>query len=188
MSDEIVSFARALDFAARKHTAQRRKGEAHEPYINHLAEVALLLAEATEGEDLNLVLAGLLHDTIEDTETTYEELAGEFEEDVAGLVREVTDDKSLLKAKRKELQVQTASQKSDRAKMIKIADKISNLLSILQSPPAGWSEERKREYFEWADRVVNGCRGVNRPLEDKFDEAYSRYPSISSEYQSGCKS
>lgn len=157
MSDQIVSFARALDFAARKHTAQRRKGEAHEPYINHLAEVALLLAEATEGKDLNLVLAGLLHDTIEDTKTTYEELVEEFDKDVAGLVREVTDDKSLPKAERKELQVQTAPHKSDRAKMIKIADKISNLQSILNSPPAGWGEKLKREYFEWAAKVVKGA-------------------------------
>ena len=179
MSNEIVFFARALDFAAQKHTAQRRKGEAHEPYINHLAEVALLLAEATGGRDLNLVLAGLLHDTIEDTATSYKELAGKFNEDVAGLVREVTDDKSLPKAERKELQVQTASQKSDRAKMIKIADKISNLLSILNSPPADWSEERKREYFEWAARVVDGCRGMSRALEDKFDEAYSAFRHIS---------
>jgi GTP diphosphokinase / guanosine-3',5'-bis(diphosphate) 3'-diphosphatase len=175
MSDETVSFARALDFAARKHTAQRRKGEAHEPYINHLAEVALLLAEATDGSDLNLVLAGLLHDTIEDTSTSCEELAGKFGQDVAGLVREVTDDKSLPKAVRKALQVRMSPQKSDRAKMIKIADKISNLESILHSPPAGWSEERKQEYFDWAAQVVNGCRGVNRSLEEKFDEAYAKF-------------
>ena len=174
MSEEIVFFARALDFAARKHSTQRRKGEAHEPYVNHLAEVALLLAEATGGRDPNLVIAGLLHDTIEDTGTSFEELAGRFGEEVAGLVAEVTDDKSLPKAERKALQVQTSPHKSDRAKMIKIADKISNLRSILQSPPAGWSEERKREYFDWAAKVVDGCRGVNRLLEQQFDEVYSR--------------
>jgi guanosine-3',5'-bis(diphosphate) 3'-pyrophosphohydrolase len=178
MSDEIVFFARALDFAARKHTAQRRKGQAHEPYINHPAEVALLLAEATGGKDLNLVLAGLLHDTIEDTATSHEELAGKFSKDVADLVQEVTDDKSLPKAERKELQVQRSPHKSDRAKMIKMADKISNLESILQSPPTDWTEERKRDYFDWARRVVNGCRGVNSFLERKFDEAYSQGGSI----------
>ena len=175
MSEEIVSFARALDFAARKHSTQRRKGEAHEPYVNHLAEVALLLAEATGGRDLNLVIAGLLHDTIEDTGTSFEELAGRFGEEVAGLVAEVTDDKSLPKAERKALQVRTSPHKSDRAKMIKIADKISNLRSILQSPPTGWSEERKQEYFDWAANVVDGCRGVNRLLEQQFDEAYDHY-------------
>lgn len=172
MSD-VVSFAKALDFAARKHAAQRRKGEAHEPYLNHLAEVALLLAEATGGGDLNLVIAGLLHDTIEDTGTTFEELAGRFGEDVAVLVQEVSDDKSLPKPERKTIQVRTSPQKSDRAKMIKIADKISNLRAIIHSPPTGWSEERKREYFQWAARVVDGCRGVNRSLEERFDRVSS---------------
>ncbi len=175
MGDEIISFARALDFAARKHTAQRRKGVAHEPYINHLAEVAFLLAQATGGRDLNLVLAGLLHDTIEDTATSHAELAEEFGCEVADLVREVTYDRSLPKEERKRLQVLTVPQKSRKAKMIKMADKISNLESILCSPPAGWSEERKREYFDWARDVVDGCRGVNQFLEDKFDEGYGRY-------------
>lgn len=172
MSGEIISFARVLEFAARKHAAQRRKGEAHEPYINHLAEVALLLAEATAGKDLNLVLAGLLHDTIEDTATSYEELSREFSDDVADLVSEVTDDKSLPKERRKDLQVQMSPHKSDRAKKIKIADKISNLESILNSPPVEWSEKRKREYFDWAAKVVDGCRGVNSFLERKFNDVY----------------
>lgn len=174
MSGEIISFVRGLEFAARKHAAHRRKGEAHEPYINHLAEVALLLAEATAGNDLNLVLAGLLHDTIEDTATSYEELSREFCNDVADLVSEVTDDKSLPKERRKDLQVQMSPYKSDRAKMIKIADKISNLESILNSPPVEWSEKRKRDYFVWAAKVVDGCGGVNSFLERKFDDVYSQ--------------
>ncbi len=142
-----------------------------EPYINHLAEVARLLADATDGDDLDLVLAGLLHDTIEDTNTTFEELVTEFGAVVADLVAEVTDDKKLKKADRKRRQVETAPNKSDRAKMIKIADKTSNLRSINESPPSDWSLERKREYFEWARKVVAGCRGVNAKLEGWFDEA-----------------
>src|SRR5215510_13817658 len=115
----LLLFARALDFAARKHVHQRRKGELAEPYVNHLSDVARLLAEATKGEDIALVIAGLLHDTIEDTETTFAELAKEFGTEVAELVSEVTDDKTLPKAERKRLQVETAPKKSARAQMIK---------------------------------------------------------------------
>ncbi len=117
------------------------------------------------------MLAGLLHDTIEDTETTYDELVSEFGTVVADLVAEVTDDKSLEKAKRKRRQVESAPNKSDWAKMIKIADKTSNLRSIIESPPTDWSPERRREYFEWAREVVSGCRGVNVTLDAWFDEA-----------------
>jgi (p)ppGpp synthase/HD superfamily hydrolase len=172
MSIDVVQITRALDYAARKHVSQRRKGEAQEPYINHLAEVAYLLAEATGGDDSNLVTAGLLHDCIEDQGVTYDELVELFGDDVADLVRDVTDDKTLLKAERKRLQVELAPHKSDRAKMLKIADKTSNLRAIAVSPPSGWDEQRKRDYFAWALAVVAGCRGVNAFLEAKFDEAH----------------
>jgi len=174
MSQSIVHLMRALDFAARKHRDQRRKGAASEPYINHVAEVAHLVAEATAGGDSMAVLGALLHDTIEDTKTTREELAREFGPEVAALVVEITDDKSLPKAERKRLQVENAPHKSPRAKLIKIADKTSNLGAILSSPPVDWDLTRKREYFEWAARVVAGCRGVNRALEARFDEAHRR--------------
>lgn len=172
MSLDLVQITRALDYAAKKHVSQRRKGEAQEPYINHLAEVAHLLADATGGNDANLVIAGLLHDCIEDQGVTYDELVELFGTDVAGLVREVTDDKSLLKAERKRLQVEHAPHASARARMLKIADKTSNLRAMLVSPPSGWDEQRKRDYFAWAQAVVAGCRGINAFLEAQFDEAY----------------
>lgn len=174
MTEDIVRMAKAIDFAAREHSPQRRKGAAAEPYVNHLAEVAALVAEATQGADANLVIAAYLHDTIEDCEVPYEILLAEFGKDVADLVREVTDDKNLLKTERKRLQVEHARSATPRAKHIKLADKISNLNSILASPPADWSAERKREYFEWAAKVVAGCRGVNPWLEARFDAAYAR--------------
>jgi len=167
----VLLLARALDFAARKHVHQRRKGELAEPYVNHLSDVARLLAEGTKGDDITLVIAGLLHDTIEDTGTTFAELAKEFGTEVAALVSEVTDDKSLPKAERKRLQVETAPHKSQRARMIKLADKTSNLHSMIASPPKDWSSQRKREYIDWAERVVAGCRGVNAHLEGEFDRA-----------------
>ena len=173
MSD-VLRIAQALDFAARKHAGHRRKGEAKEPYINHLAEVARLVAEATDGRDTDLVVAALLHDTIEDTGVTHAELVAGFGSEVAGIVLECTDDHSLPKAERKRLQAETAPLKSDRARMLKIADKTSNLRSILASPPSHWDLERKRVYFEWAASVVAGCRGLNPRLEAAFDAEYDR--------------
>ena len=170
----VLLFARALDFAARKHVHQRRKGELAEPYVNHLSDVARLLAEATAGEDIAVVIAGLLHDTIEDTDTSYAELAKEFGAEVAELVSEVTDDTSLPKTERKRLQVETAPHKSPRARMIKLADKTSNLHSMIASPPKDWSLERRREYIDWATEVAAGCRGVNTYLEQEFDRARRR--------------
>ena len=171
--EPLLLFARALDFAARKHVHQRRKGKSAEPYINHLAEVARLLAAATEGRHPAVTVAGLLHDTLEDTATSYDELAAEFGEEIASLVREVTDDKTLPNKERKKRQEEHARHASAGAKMIKIADKTSNLHSILNSPPRGWDLARKKEYFDWAKRVVEGCRGVSEYLEAEFNRAWA---------------
>ncbi|MGI8839577.1 MAG: HD domain-containing protein [Caulobacteraceae bacterium] len=169
--NDIEKLARAYDFAAARHAGQRRKGEAAEPYINHLTEVARLVAEATGGADADLVIAAILHDTVEDTATSFEELAALFGPRVAGLVREVTDDKSLEKAERKRLQVEHAGDASVGAKIIKIADKTSNLRALAASPPVGWAAARKAEYLAWARHVVDRCRGVNPWLEARFDAA-----------------
>ena len=174
MSEKVVTLMRALDFAARKHRDHRRKGAVAEPYINHLTEVGLLVAEATGGRDHLAVLGALLHDTIEDTATTTEELTATFGAKVAALVAEVTDDKRLPKHERKRLQVEMAPHKSRRAKLIKIADKTSNLRSIIESPPTDWDTARRREYFDWAANVVAGCRGANAQLEAEFDEVFRR--------------
>ena len=163
--------ARAFRFAAERHAGQRRKGAAGEPYVNHLTEVAELVAEATGGRDPQLVAAALLHDTVEDTDTTHAELVERFGADVAGLVAEVTDDKSLPKAERKRLQVAHAPSRSARAKILKLADKTSNLRALAASPPADWPPDRRRAYVEWGREVVAGLRGACRELERLFDEA-----------------
>jgi (p)ppGpp synthase/HD superfamily hydrolase len=173
MSTDLVLLTRAADYAARQHIAQRRKGERAEPYINHLTEVAALLAEATGGDDVVLLSGGLLHDTLEDTDTTYEDLEQRFGPEVAALVSEVTDDKSLPKEERKRLQIEKTADKSRRAKLLKIADKTSNLRSMVSSPPAGWSEARLRDYVDWAEQVVRSCRGLNAALEAAFDAAHA---------------
>jgi (p)ppGpp synthase/HD superfamily hydrolase len=168
---EWIAVLRAADTAARWHVHQRRKGIAQEPYINHLLEVASLVAEATGGTDPNVVIAALLHDAIEDQGVTPELLAGKFGEYVANIVMEVSDDKALPKEDRKRKQVERAGKKSLEAKLIKLADKTSNLRTIASSPAADWSVERRFEYIEWAKAVVAGLRGTSPWLEQQFDEA-----------------
>jgi GTP diphosphokinase / guanosine-3',5'-bis(diphosphate) 3'-diphosphatase len=168
---EWLTVLKAADAAARWHVHQRRKGPAQEPYINHLVEVALLVADATDGSDTDLVIAALLHDAIEDCEVPRELIAETFGEDVASLVEEVTDDKSLPKPVRKDEQIKTATMKSPRAKILKLADKTGNLRAVAASPPANWSVKRRKEYVDWSREVVKGLRGINRKLEDQFDQA-----------------
>jgi len=174
----VAQVFEAARFAGEKHAHQRRKGAAAEPYVNHLIEVAGLVATALAQPDTNLVMAALLHDTIEDTGTTKEELVEHFGADVADLVVEVTDDKSLPKAERKRLQVENAPRKSARAQTIKLADKISNLRAILNSPPADWDYQRKRDYFNWAKRVIDGCTAPNPILKLEFEATLQKFDHI----------
>lgn len=170
---DIVQIARAADFAAQMHTDQRRKGCRGEPYINHPVEVARLVAEATGGTMPVAVLAALLHDTVEDTDATFEDIEGIFGAEIAAVVAEVTDDKSLPKAERKQLQIDTAAVRSLDARLVKLGDKISNLRSMRDSPPDDWPWERRRAYFDWAKAVVDRIRGTNVVLEALFDDAYA---------------
>lgn len=167
---------RALAFAADKHRNQRRKGEEKSPYINHPIALANVLGNEAGVHDPVVLCAALLHDTIEDTETTREELAAVFGARIAGIVDEVTDDKTLEKAVRKQLQIDHAPALSREAKLVKLADKICNLRDILRQPPEGWTLERKAEYFEWARKVVDGLRGTHATLEGLFDAAYALRP------------
>ena len=166
---QLVS--QAACFAADRHRGQMRKGERGTPYLNHLAEVAALVASQTNGNDPALVASAWLHDTVEDTATTREDLVHHFGEDVAALVMEATDDKSLPKAERKRLQEVHAPHKSPRAKILKIADKLSNVREVLSDPPSDWDMARRRDYIEWAMRVVAGLRGGAPLLETEFDAA-----------------
>ena len=165
-----VVLLRALHFAADKHRDQRRKGAEASPYINHLIEVAELLTREGGITDGVTLQAAILHDTLEDTQTTPEELEAVFGPEVRRLVEEVTDDKRLPKAERKRLQIEHAPHLSTRAKLIKLADKIANVHSLIHTPPAEWSGERKQEYLDWSERVVAGCRGSNEALERVHDK------------------
>lgn len=164
----LAQILHAAAFAAAKHQSQRRKDRAASPYINHPLAVAEVLSRHGVTDPV-VIQAALLHDTIEDTETSREELEKEFGGQVTAVVLEVTDDKSLPKAARKRLQIEHAPGLSDAAKLVKIGDKICNARDVSENPPADWSVERRREYLEWTRQVVAGCRGVNVDLERAFD-------------------
>jgi guanosine-3',5'-bis(diphosphate) 3'-pyrophosphohydrolase len=174
--DELGLILRALAFAAHKHRDQRRKDAGASPYINHPIALADILCNEGGIDDPGVLCAALLHDTVEDTATTAGELGALFGAQVRTLVMEVTDDKSLPKADRKRLQIEHARALSDGAKLIKLADKVANLRDVADCPPAGWTLERRQEYFDWAKAVVDGLRGVHPELETVFDAAYARRP------------
>ena len=175
-ADQTKLFVDAVAFAAYKHRRQRRKDLEASPYINHPIALARVLSVEAGLSDPALLAAAVLHDTIEDTETTLEELKERFGATVAAVVMEVTDDKTLPKAERKRLQIEHAAGISRRAKLVKLADKICNVRDVADSPPHEWPLERRREYFDWAKAVVERMRGTHRKLERLFDEAYRRRP------------
>jgi len=174
----LGAFTKAVAFAAEKHRNQRRKDADSSPYINHPIALANVLANEGGITDLEVLCAAILHDTIEDTETTPEELTAIFGPRITAIVLEVTDDKSLDKQVRKQRQIDHAPHASKQAKLVKLADKICNLRDILASPPSGWSLERKQAYFDWAAKVVAGIRGVHPDLEAAFDRLLARQAEL----------
>jgi guanosine-3',5'-bis(diphosphate) 3'-pyrophosphohydrolase len=167
--DLISLLFKALAFSAEKHRTQKRKDIDKSPYINHPIALANILAQRWVIDE-NVLCAAILHDTTEDTETTADELRKHFGEKITSIVLEVSDDKSLEKEERKQLQIDHAASLSKEAKLVKLADKIANITDIINTPPAGWSKERKQEYFAWAKAVVDNLRGVHQGLEKEFDD------------------
>jgi guanosine-3',5'-bis(diphosphate) 3'-pyrophosphohydrolase len=176
LKSALPDILRALEFAARKHRDQRRKDADATPYINHPIQLARLLVEDGGITDAEVIIAAILHDTVEDTRTTAEELEREFGPAVARLVLEVTDDKRLPKDERKRLQVEHAGALSHGARLVKLADKICNLRDMSAAPPVNWPLERRRDYFDWAGAVVDRIRGTHAALEALFDRELARKP------------
>lgn len=173
----IDLFLSALEFSSIRHRKQVRKGEEKTPYINHPIQVAKILAIEGDETDTVLLAAALLHDVVEDTvdslkekQDLIDEIRQRFGEEVLSIVLEVTDDKMIDKQERKKLQVQHAAHASAKAKKLKLSDKIANVRDITTDPPVHWPLQRKLEYFDWAEKVVAGLRGVNEKLEALFDE------------------
>jgi guanosine-3',5'-bis(diphosphate) 3'-pyrophosphohydrolase len=170
----VIKLVEAASFAAQKHTGHHRKGDAKEPYINHPLEVANLLANVGAVDDIDVLIAAILHDTVEDVGVTKDEIAERFGDRVAGIVMEVTDDKSLPKAERKRLQVEHAPHLTREAKLVKLGDKISNIRDVINNPPSDWETQRRKEYVDWGEAVVAGLRGANDGLERSFHETVER--------------
>jgi guanosine-3',5'-bis(diphosphate) 3'-pyrophosphohydrolase len=166
---DLQDFLRAAAFAARKHRLQKRKDAEASPYINHPLEVAAILAGEGGVTDPVTLVAAVLHDTLEDTKTTPEELATAFSPTIRDLVQELTDDKRLPKPERKARQVAGAPHLSARAKLIRIADKIANVRDVTHHPPAHWDLARRQGYLDWTEQVVAGCRGSNPRLDTTYD-------------------
>ncbi len=167
---DLVAISGAIRFSAYKHRNQRRKDGAKTPYINHPLEVFDLLVRVGGVRDTAVLMAAILHDCIEDTDATAEEIRAEFGDVVLGYVLELTDDKKLEKAERKRLQVVNAPHKSHGAKLVKLGDKIANISDLGTSPPEGWSVVRRVDYLDFAEKVIAGVRGSNAALEALFDE------------------
>ncbi|MCX6311741.1 MAG: HD domain-containing protein [Bacteroidetes bacterium] len=159
----------AILFAAESHAGQFRK-DGITPYINHPLEVMHLLIHTGEINDPEILIAAVLHDVVEDTNITIQEITDRFGEKVAKIVLELTDDKSLTKEERKMQQLISAIQLSESAKHIRISDKICNVYDILYAPPGDWGLERRKDYIVWANAVVGKIRGSNEKLEIRFDE------------------
>ena len=176
MKSELALLLKALAFAAHKHRDQRRKDPEASPYINHPIALADVLVNEGGVTDFEVLCAALLHDTVEDTDTAHEELVNAFGSRIARIVAEVTDDARLPKAERKRLQIEHAGALSAQAKLVKLADKICNLRDVAQRPPASWDLQRRREYFDWAKKVVDQMRGTNAKLEERFDAEYAKRP------------
>jgi len=169
---------KALSFAAHKHKDQRRKDKAASPYINHPIALAEVLVNVGGITDINTICAALLHDTVEDTETTPDELTEAFGIEISEIVLEVTDDKSLSKEARKQAQIDHATHLSKQARAVKLADKISNLRDVTANPPQDWPLERRQQYFDWAKDVIDGLRDVWVELEAEFDRQFENRPII----------
>lgn len=185
-SELLTMLVKCVNFAAVKHKDQRRKDPAETPYINHPIGVANILVQEGNIHDPAVILAALLHDTVEDTDATFDLLEAEFGKEVCDIVKEVTDDKSLPKAERKRLQIENAPKKSYKAKLVTLADKLYNLRDLEKSMPKGWTQERVKEYFKWAKAVIDGCRRTNFSLERELDLIYANRVARERE-MCGCK-
>lgn len=167
---DLQLLMKALQFASLKHKDQRRKGDDAAPYINHPIDVTEMLVRVGQVTDVVVLQSALLHDTVEDTQTTAQEIEDLFGADVRSVVLEVTDDKSLPKDVRKRLQIEHSPHLSRRAQLVKLADKISNVKSIGLTPPEDWPLDRQAAYLHWTEKVVAGLRGCNASLEELYDE------------------
>ena len=168
---------KATQFAALKHCDQRRK-DGKTPYIIHPISVAMILAEIGSIEDPEILSAALLHDTLEDTDTSAHELDKNFGSRVRIIVEELTDNDMLTFSQSKQMQIENAPYLSKNATLVRIADKISNVSDVIENPPPEWNQKRCNKYVDWAEAVMNNCQKVNQDLENHFFELLTKYRKL----------
>ena len=168
---------KATQFAALKHCDQRRK-DGKTPYIIHPISVAMILSEIGSIEDPEILSAALLHDTLEDTDTSAHELDKNFGSRVRIIVEELTDNDMLTFSQSKQMQIENAPYLSKNATLVRIADKISNVSDVIENPPPEWNQKRCNKYVDWAEPVMNNCQKVNQDLENHFFELLTEYRKL----------
>ncbi|TKR96578.1 hypothetical protein L596_010579 [Steinernema carpocapsae] len=172
---DLKLIIKASDYAARRHRNQKRKDHNGTPYINHPLGVAQILSEEAKVTDAATLAAAILHDTVEDTKATFEEIQELFGDEICHIVRECTDDKSLSKAARKQAQIDNAAHHSHKAKLVYLADKLYNLRDLERQTPIGWDRRRVHEYFKWSKQVIAQLKGTNDNLEALLDDIVNRH-------------
>jgi len=172
--ENISLFLKALHYAADMHRYQRRKDDDESPYINHPINVAQILSDIGGIDDIEVLSAAILHDTVEDTKVTLHDIELAFGLRIARIVEEVTDDKSLEKQERKQAQIDHAGHISREGALVKVADKIANVRDVGNNPPKDWAPERRTAYLDWAEQVVKRCRPENAALTEYFDECLDK--------------
>lgn len=172
IADDLTRILEVIAFAANKHSQQKRKGGLNCPYIIHPIGVAHILLTTGQVRDPDILMGAILHDTVEDTDTTFQEIEDRFGSRITEFVKEVTDNKSLPQQERKDLQISNAPHKSAGAAQIKLADKLYNLRDLMQSPPSDWSQERIDRYFIWAKAVTDGLPWVNGNLKAALNKIF----------------
>lgn len=175
MSKELCMVLRAAFFAGEKHKDQRRKDANQTPYINHPLEVAFILMEEGGVTDAATLAAALLHDTIEDTNTTREELALIFGREISDLVVELTDLKTTAPEIKKQSELEHAKHLTPKAKLVKLADKTANIRDLVTMPPADWDLRRKKDYFDFAHEIAEITGEVSPELLAVFMRDYSHF-------------
>ncbi len=174
-NSDVEKILKGVEFAADKHRLQTRKNKEKTPYIAHPIGVAENLMKTGNVRDASMIIGALLHDTLEDTQTTFSEIEKAFGKDVANYVKELSCDKGLTHSEKNRRQVIEASHKSAGAAQIKLADKLANLSELTHNPPSSWTQERVDQYYEWAQSVIDRLPAANPALKKAVDDLVDQY-------------
>ncbi|EFO18322.1 hypothetical protein LOAG_10172 [Loa loa] len=174
-TDGISLIIEAVDLAARRHRQQRRKDAAQTPYVNHPIGVAYILTSEGQITDTTTIIAAILHDIVEHTKTTDEEIRKMFGDEIADIVKECTMVRSMKREARMKSELEKASKLSHKAKLVQLADKLNNIRDIERGTPLGWTKQHVTEYIIFAKDLLSKIRGIHGPLESALDDIINKH-------------